>query len=247
MAFIHASRLLQYQGKLIMMTSELIKQTAYDLDADLCGIASVDRFEQAPAGYHPRDIFPEVRSIIVVAKRCPESPFQANQDIPFSIMNDVLITQCITLICDLSITLEKRFDLLAVPVPSEPYEFWDEDNRRGQGILSLRHAAVLAGLGTLGKNTLLVNPQYGNRLSLGVVLVNIDLEADPLMESQCPLNCTRCIDACPVGALDGTRVNQQLCRSHSGRQTARGQGLTTCRICRTVCPNGQGVTQAGSP
>jgi hypothetical protein len=47
---------------------------------------------------------------------------------------------------------------LAVPIPSsEPYDYWDSQRRHGRGILSLKHAAQLASLGSIGKNTLLIN------------------------------------------------------------------------------------------
>jgi epoxyqueuosine reductase QueG len=59
----------------------------------------------------------------------------------------------------------------AIPIPSDnPYLYWDEKNKRGQGIMSLRHSAYLAGLGVLGKNTLLINSELGNMVYIGAVL-----------------------------------------------------------------------------
>jgi len=46
-----------------------VKQTSRELGADLCGIASVDRFEQAPKGFHPCDVLPECQTVIVLARR----------------------------------------------------------------------------------------------------------------------------------------------------------------------------------
>ena len=51
------------------LTAELIKQRAAELGADLCGIAPVERFSQAPAGFHPTDVLPDCRSVISVAAR----------------------------------------------------------------------------------------------------------------------------------------------------------------------------------
>ncbi|MFX1365947.1 MAG: hypothetical protein ACFE9Y_13605, partial [Promethearchaeota archaeon] len=51
------------------INSNYIKNRINNLGADLCGIASVDRFKDAPKGFHPIDIFPECKSIIVFLKR----------------------------------------------------------------------------------------------------------------------------------------------------------------------------------
>jgi epoxyqueuosine reductase QueG len=55
-----------------MIDAGVIKQMANEKGAPLCGIAPVDRFEKAPAGFHPRDIYPGCKSVVVVA-----SPFPA--------------------------------------------------------------------------------------------------------------------------------------------------------------------------
>jgi epoxyqueuosine reductase len=56
-----------------VINSEKIKQIVGDLGTDLYGIASVDRFEDALKGFHPTDIFPECKSVIVFLKRTPKS------------------------------------------------------------------------------------------------------------------------------------------------------------------------------
>jgi hypothetical protein len=43
---------------------ETIRSLAYDLGADLCGIAPVERFDDAPPGFRPRDIFPQAKSVV---------------------------------------------------------------------------------------------------------------------------------------------------------------------------------------
>lgn len=57
---------------------------------------------------------------------------------------------------EVSLRLEKQ-GIGAVPIPSsDPYEHWEPERLHGRAILSLRHAGYLAGLGVLGKNTLLI-------------------------------------------------------------------------------------------
>ena len=117
-----------------------------------------------------------------------------------------------------------------------PYEYWDAEKLEGRGLLSMKHAAVQAGIGTLGKNTLLLNSHYGNRLSIGAVLTDLDLPSDPLAEEICINGCQLCLDSCPVKALDGQTANQKLCRQHSYATNARGYEVVTCNTCRVVCP-----------
>jgi epoxyqueuosine reductase QueG len=125
--------------------------------------------------------------------------------------------------------------------PSDPYDYWDDARQHGRGILSLKHAAVLAGLGQMGKNTLLVNDQLGNMLWLGAVLVNEKLEPDPLATYEaCIPDCRVCLDACPVQALDGTTIDQRKCRGISGKSTEGGGFVYACNVCRKVCPRHQG-------
>ncbi len=71
------------------------------------------------------------------------------------------------------------------------------------GALSLPHAAVEAGLGTLGLNLMLLTPEYGPRVILTAVLTSAELEPDtPLTTSLCPgASCGRCLLACPADAI----------------------------------------------
>jgi len=137
----------------------------------------------------------------------------------------------------------EQLGCFAVPLPCDgPYEYWETDNLRGKALLSMRHAAVMAGLGSLGKNTLLINNRYGNFLTVGAILTDLDLKSDPLSEELCIENCRKCLDYCPVHALDGTTANQKLCRQNAYIEHERGFTMTNCNICRTICPRRFGTT-----
>ncbi|MDP4189459.1 MAG: epoxyqueuosine reductase, partial [Bacteroidota bacterium] len=104
----------------------------------------------------------------------------------------------------------------------------------------LKHAAYYAGLGVMGRNTLLCNPDLGNMLKLGAVLANVELEADPVIDYNfCSDNCNLCIQSCPSGALtlDSKIVIQKNCRLNSEGRTLKGAPITVCYNCRKVCPN----------
>jgi epoxyqueuosine reductase len=123
-----------------------------------------------------------------------------------------------------------------------PYEYWNKEEQVGHAILSMRHAAYLAGLGSLGKNALLTNMKLGNIIQIGAVLTDTELDPDkPAEYSMCPDNCRLCIEACPANALDGKTVDQKLCRPLSNFRNERGFVLKKCNICRKICPNYAGI------
>ena len=226
-----------------MINADLVKLTAKKLGADLCGIAPLERFQTAPAGFHPADLFNEEKSVIAIAKRFPEGPCHSPNLIPYTVTNDALLNDVVQLTCELAIALEKEDDhLIAVPVPGEPYDYWDAERRTGKGLLSLKHAGYLAGLGVFGKNSLLTNQFYGNRIVLGAVLITTTLPGDRMVEQECcPEHCRRCIEACPAQAIDKEKktVEQKRCREYSEGKTTRGHFVYTCHTCRKICPNGK--------
>ncbi len=220
-----------------------IKKRAKSLGADLCGIASIDRFIDAPTGFHPDDVLKQCKSVIVLAVRFPNSTLAASSQAAYTFVRNRVTHKIDTITFQISSELE---DLggCAVPIPStDPYDYWDESRRHGQGIISLKHAAVRAGLGQMGKNTLLVNDQLGNMLWLGAVLLDKELEPDQMAIYQtCMPDCRICLDACPANAMNGITVEQQKCRSISGKSSAGGGLVYACNLCRKLCPNREGIS-----
>jgi epoxyqueuosine reductase QueG len=114
----------------------------------------------------------------------------------------------------------------------------------GKGMLSLKHAGYLAGLGVIGRNSLLCNPDLGNLIRIGAVLANVYLEADPIINYDfCSDECNLCIDNCPSGALSKDDVLQKNCRLYSESHTTKGSPITVCNNCRRICPNHAGWRQ----
>lgn len=214
-----------------------IKDIVMNLGADICGIASSDRFNNAPKGFKPLDIFPECKSVIVFAKRVPIGSFHADSCIPYTYISDVVTQEVDLLTTNLCLILED-LGIGTVPIPSDdPSDYWEAENQYARGILSLRHAGYLAGLGVMGKNTLLINENYGNMIHLGAVLVDIKLKSDPILEyNPCLNECSLCINSCPQKALNGETVDQKLCRVLSNFRNERGFTLKNCHKCRSICP-----------
>lgn len=213
-----------------------------ELGADLCGITSHEKFKEAPIGHKPTDIYSKCKSLIVFAKKVPAESLYADNCVPYSHVSELIIMEVDMIGVKICRIMEDR-GIGAVPIPSDnPSIYWEADNQYARGILSLRHAGYFAGLGVLGKNTLLINEKYGNMMQIGAVLVDLKLKNDPIAEYEaCKPNCSLCIKLCPQNALDGKTVNQKLCRPLSNYVTERGFILKKCNICRRECPNVTGL------
>ena len=218
------------------MESMLIKEYAIGLGAHACGIASVASFEKAPAGFHPKDVFSQCKSVVVFIKQMPIDAIFAENPVPYTHAAYKTYEEIDRIAMELCRFFQKN-NIKAVLIPADvPYISWDQENMHGKGILSLKHSAVLAGLGIMGKNTLFMNDTLGNMVYIGAVLIDEEVEPDRRVDDfRCPENCRRCLDVCPQQAMDGVTVNQKLCREKSFFKTGRGWDLYNCSECRKVC------------
>lgn len=108
-----------------------------------------------------------------------------------------------------------------------------------------RELAGRAGIGWVGKHTLVINPKLGSWLLLGEVLTTLALTPDEPIVDRCG-TCRRCIDACPTGAITPYQVDARRCISylnieHRGAIAPElvgrmGDWLVGCDVCQEVCP-----------
>lgn len=216
---------------------EIIRKNALLSGADVCGFASIDRFEHAPKGFHPKDLYADCKTVIVFGIALLKGLYEVDPRLIYEHFNNFNCQKVDEIAFMLSKYLEEECEGIGVPIPCNgPYEYWNADKKEGKGLMSMKHAAVNAGLGNIGKNTLLLNPKYGNRLTIGAVLTNLEFSSDDYTQSICLESCDLCIKNCPVSAIGEKHVEQKLCREHTYLQNARGFDTAECNKCRTICP-----------
>jgi epoxyqueuosine reductase len=107
--------------------------------------------------------------------------------------------------------------------------------------------AAKAGLGWRGKNSLLIHPEYGSFLFIGDIITDLELEYDKEYVKDLCGKCTRCIDACPTGAITAPRlIDARKCISYltieykgvlpESEKPKFDDRIFGCDICQDVCP-----------
>lgn len=190
---------------------EIIHRFFSDRKIDAFCIADISRI-RAPADRHPCQVLPSCRTIIIFGLVTGDPFFSGTRG-----EQSAEARRCIDFLESTTLALrdllvEAGFAAEAVlPIPLEIH------NGTIRGRLSLKHCAADAGLGTIGENTLLINPLYGNRLLLAAVITDKKTEATALPASlPACTHCHRCIAACPAGAIRDGEVVPDRCRALTG-------------------------------
>jgi len=97
--------------------------------------------------------------------------------------------------------------------------------------------AARAGIGWIGRHTLLVNPEFGSWFVLGEIITDIELEPDEPIKNLCDA-CMKCVDHCPTNALEHASLDARKCISYltiecKDKTDSDSYG---CDVCQEVCP-----------
>lgn len=211
------------------MTGNQVKKVFYDLGAEFCGIASIDRFDKAPKGFHPTNVMPSCKSVISYGCRIPISALMTDNKHVYTFIRDKLTQKLNDIALEASLKLE-QMGMIVLPLECND-SVYDADTDRYRSLISAKHAAQAAGVGSIGRNTLLITPEFGSMVWLGSVLTNAELEPDPLIDSICA-RCNICVEACPVNALESEVIKQWTCHGNAFDDNDE----IICHKCRDVCP-----------
>jgi epoxyqueuosine reductase len=193
----------------------------------------------------PRRLLPGARSIICVADRCHDGRTEAAR--PAGGRPSGRIARYARG-DDYHRVMKRRLhrlcDRLARLVPGDRFRACVDT----APILEREHAER-AGLGAVGKHTLLIRRGVGSYLLLGEVLTTAELEPSEPSEPDPCGTCSRCIDACPTDAITPWSVDARRCISYltiehrssigAALHEAIGDWIFGCDICQEVCPHNE--------
>jgi epoxyqueuosine reductase QueG len=225
------------------MLSRTLKEKGRGFGADVIGIAGAEGFQQAPDGHKPWDILPGATCAVSMGFAQPNT-----------VIAKAMPTQYTRSMFTNAARADHAANAIALWIEEQGYEaipisarsmYMDALAGIFRGDLSHKHTAVLAGLGEIGVNTLLLNPAFGNRLLLSSVVTNAPLVPDqPFAGNICTREkCLKCVQVCPVKAIKTSgEIEKIKCakyyRAHEDIYFETW-GLYYCRECRKACPAGQ--------
>ncbi|HHX38545.1 MAG TPA: hypothetical protein GX715_01140 [Armatimonadetes bacterium] len=200
------------------LTKEALKEFAFSQGLDLVGVANIERFENAPPRMHPAAIFPEARSVIVVARRIIRGNWRGIEEGTHwpnytyfgyhGLLNTLFIpagvyeTACF--IEDHGWEAVPYYP--GVPETQPPIEPLRPGAVAPNVHLAIRIAATAAGLGECGWSKVFLTKRFGPRQRLAAIITDLELEPDPLVEpgSLCD-RCMECVRGCPSDAIPHRR------------------------------------------
>lgn len=198
------------------MERNKIENYARQAGADIFGVASIERFEDVPFEKHPRAIFPEVRSVIVVGRRITRGTLRSVEEgtnfSNYSLYGyDWLGNRFIALTTfRISEFLEDN-GWEAVPLSNLPPEIPPmgvkvrKDTPPPNVFLDFDAAAVRAGIGEIGYCGVLLTPEFGPRQRIQMILTDAEIEPTPLVSQKICLYGEGCSGFCPLGAIKGEK------------------------------------------
>lgn len=197
------------------MDKETIRKFASDLGVDAVGFTAVEDYKstRSPA---LETILPGVRSLVVLGYRELNGSLDGGNPriCMASRMGVMEVGKTHTYLLGKFIEENSRSGTAVVPF-SYPLDM-DPPGRGLVADVSLRHAAVAAGLGVFGRHNLVIHPRYGTRMVFTAVLTQLPLPSDPPVTEKLCDDCGICVKGCPAGALNEEgRTDDMRCLRHS--------------------------------
>lgn len=177
-----------------------IKGFVVGLGVEDVGIASAASYE-SPRPPSLESIFPGVKSLVVLTYKEPSNCESENMQIAMAGRLDVMD---FARGCNYRTArfLERELGARAMTVPPSYPLYMSRETRGTVADVSLRHAAVAAGLGSFGRHNLVIHPRLGSRVIFTAVMSDLEIPPDPLVEEGLCNSCDECVVNCPAGALD---------------------------------------------
>lgn len=195
------------------LTSKMVKDAAFRAGCGDIGIANIERFKNAPRMMHPKNIFPDCKSVITIVQPITRGSYRGITEgthwanYTFYSYNRLNTLFRPTVTYETACFIEDN-GFEAVPVypgvaessgkraPVKPGRPAPDIN------LNVRVVGMACGVGEMGWSKVFLTKKFGPRVRLGTILTDAELEPDPLLEPGSLCNrCMRCVKDCPGGAI----------------------------------------------
>lgn len=221
-----------------------IQEMKSKLDVELIGVASVEKSTSKELKERATSLLPNAKSVVVLGKEIykevvsllgpSKEAGEAERGELLGVHTDYLNGRLNRAVHELA-SFFKQEGYRSLPLPA----VGPTDQRFLTSLFSYKHAAQLAGLGTIGHHSLLITPEYGPRVRLACILTEASLEPSQLTNRDYCINCDACIRECPVQALEIPKQGEAYSMNKFACRTYRLAGLT-CGVCMKVCDDGMG-------
>lgn len=238
----------------------LLSEKQEKTDIPLFGFASVSEWEKeekypVPSAFFPSNIFPEAETALVIGVPVILPIIETTPSVYYNEHYHTLNAYLDSEALKLSFLLNRQ-SMPAVPVPRDGYAGIAALKKNPKAAFSHKHAAYHAGLGTFGRNNVLLTPEYGPRVrfttiltaasadELGVPESVLSKASDRKNQKLC-IDCMACARLCPADAVPNdkdepypvSRIDKTKCADYSAALGSKG--ISPCGVCIKVCPVGK--------
>ena len=214
------------------------------LDVELLGVVSVEQSSSKELKRNASSLLPGVKSVVVLGKEIFKevlSLLKTSKEVGGADYGDLLKPHSDYLNSRLTKASYELTGLLrkegyrSLPLPAAGCP---TDERFLTAVFSYKHAGQLAGMGTIGRHSLLITPEYGPRVRLACLLTEAPLEGSPLSKKEYCIKCNACIRECPAHAPKVPERGKTYSFNQFACRTYRQAGYI-CDICMKVCKGGK--------
>ncbi|MCX5657075.1 MAG: hypothetical protein NTZ48_02435 [Candidatus Omnitrophica bacterium] len=212
---------------------QILEKEAKNFGADLFGIANVKDIKEE--FNFPQQILKDLNRAVSIGVCLSSKVLDEIENHPtklyyhhYRAINHFLDSLALRL---MQLIQDKGYE--ALPIPASQIVDWEKQSAH----LSHKKIAQLAGLGWLGRNNLVVTPEFGSQIRLVTILTDMPLKADRSVEKNCG-SCRSCIKVCPAKAIKETREDFDHLACFKKLQEFRKLGYVSqfiCGICVKVC------------
>jgi len=215
--------------------------TAKELGLDFIGIADAKGYlKEDYVGNKPQDVMKRCNSVIVFGLSIPKGAYESLPKGRAEYTNTLLAATVTLRIAGFKLTklIEER-GYLATLAPSEGSEFgyWYANKETLKANFSMKYACYLSGIGSYGRNHLIITDKFGSRIRMAAILTDAEIDPDAqsknFISDKCK-ECYKCIEVCPVSAfsIDDGKIDRRKCREYMFGEL----GGLRCGMCVKVCP-----------